>query len=144
MSLLVLYSTYTLEIAQGLDYLHSLNIVHGDLRGTNILISDEGNACLSDFGLATAFFEADPTAAITCSNHAGSVRWWAPELIEPKSFGCERFVRTPATDVYAYACVCLEVLSHLKFSVEILLINLSCLPAAHRSRTCRMLPQCLG
>ncbi|KAJ6486748.1 hypothetical protein C8R45DRAFT_267767 [Mycena sanguinolenta] len=37
-----------LEIAQGLDYLHSMDVVHGDLRGINILISDDGNACLSD------------------------------------------------------------------------------------------------
>ncbi|KAJ7879535.1 kinase-like domain-containing protein [Mycena olivaceomarginata] len=99
-----------LEITQGLSYLHSLNIIHGDLRGTNILISDDGHACLSDFGLATTFSEADSTAAMTSSsNRAGSARWFAPELIEPKSFGCERFVRTTASDVYAYACVCLEL-----------------------------------
>ncbi|KAJ7107553.1 kinase-like domain-containing protein, partial [Mycena epipterygia] len=40
------------ETAQGLEYLHAQNIVHGDLRGTNILISDDNSACLSDFGLA--------------------------------------------------------------------------------------------
>ncbi|KAJ7690911.1 kinase-like domain-containing protein [Mycena olivaceomarginata] len=100
-----------LEIAQGLDYLHSMNIVHGDLRGTNILISDDENACLSDFGLATTISDADSTAgALTSSsNRGGSVRWFAPELIEPQSFGCERFSRTTASDVYAYACVCLEL-----------------------------------
>jgi serine/threonine protein kinase len=100
------------EIAQGLDYLHAMNIVHGDLRGTNILISDDGNACLADFGLTTTIFEADSTVGglTSSSNHGGSVRWFAPELIQPKSFGCERFSRTTASDVYAYACVCLEVL----------------------------------
>ncbi|KAJ6554031.1 kinase-like domain-containing protein, partial [Mycena vulgaris] len=35
-------------------------------------------------------------------------RWMAPELIDPKRFGL-RFVRTPATDVYAFGCVCLEL-----------------------------------
>ncbi|KAJ7802442.1 kinase-like domain-containing protein [Mycena olivaceomarginata] len=99
-----------LEVALGLEYLHSLNIVHGDLRGSNILISDDGNACLSDFGLASPFSDTDSTAGITASsNRAGSVRWFAPELIEPESFGCKRFVRTTASDVYAYACVCLEL-----------------------------------
>ncbi|KAF7348451.1 Kinase-like protein [Mycena venus] len=99
------------EIAQGLGYLHSRKIVHGDLRGTNILISDDGSACLSDFGLATTISDADSTAgALTSSsNHGGSVRWFAPELIDPKSFGCEKFSRTTASDVYAYACVCLEL-----------------------------------
>ncbi|KAF7349828.1 Kinase-like protein [Mycena venus] len=102
----------TFEIAKGLDYLHSMNIVHGDLRGNNILISDEHHACLSDFGLATTIQEADADttagALVSSSNHAGSVRWFAPELINPEQFGCERFMKTRATDVYAFACVCLE------------------------------------
>ncbi|KAJ6486741.1 kinase-like domain-containing protein, partial [Mycena sanguinolenta] len=97
-----------LEIAQGLDYLHSMDVVHGDLRGTNILISDDRNACLSDFGLATSIDST--TAGVTSSsNRAGSVRWFAPELIDPTKFECPKFVRTKASDVYAYACVCLEL-----------------------------------
>ncbi|KAJ6576220.1 kinase-like domain-containing protein [Mycena sp. CBHHK59/15] len=100
-----------LEIAQGLEYLHSRSVVHGDLRGSNILISDEGSACLSDFGLATTVDEAETSTggATSSSNRAGSIRWFAPELIEPTAFGCERFVRTRASDVYAYGCVCLEL-----------------------------------
>ncbi|KAJ6486675.1 kinase-like domain-containing protein, partial [Mycena sanguinolenta] len=99
-----------LEIAQGLNYLHSTNVVHGDLRGNNILVSDDGNACLSDFGLATTIAEADSTVGFTSSsNRAGSVRWFAPELIDPVKFGCKKFIRTKASDVYAYACVCLEL-----------------------------------
>ncbi|KAJ7791212.1 hypothetical protein B0H14DRAFT_2936522, partial [Mycena olivaceomarginata] len=42
-------------------------------------------------------------------NHAGSLRWFAPELILPKLFECERFVRTPASDVYVFACMCVEL-----------------------------------
>ncbi|KAJ7082143.1 kinase-like domain-containing protein, partial [Mycena epipterygia] len=102
-----------LEIAQGLDYLHGQHIVHGDLRGTNILISDDNSACLSDFGLATSVSDAESTTAMltSSSNHGGSVRWFAPELISPAVFGCERFLRTPASDIYAYACVCMELYS---------------------------------
>ncbi|KAJ7061023.1 kinase-like domain-containing protein, partial [Mycena amicta] len=40
------------EIAQGLEYLHSRNIVHGDLRGVNILVGPDHRACLADFGLS--------------------------------------------------------------------------------------------
>ncbi|KAJ6478565.1 hypothetical protein C8R47DRAFT_1138833 [Mycena vitilis] len=63
------------------SYLHSLdsmNIVHGDLRGTNISLADEGNAC---FGLARVIdvVASDTSGAFgTSSNHAGSVRWFAP------------------------------------------------------------------
>ncbi|KAJ6542648.1 kinase-like domain-containing protein [Mycena capillaripes] len=101
-----------LQIAEGLAYLHSMKIVHGDLRGTNILVSDDWKACLADFGLTGVIEDAVSTtsgALTSTANHAGSLRWFAPELMAPTFFGCERFVRTPATDVYAFACVCLEL-----------------------------------
>ncbi|KAJ7107504.1 kinase-like domain-containing protein [Mycena epipterygia] len=73
-----------LEVAQGLEYLHAQNIVHGDLRGTNVLISDDNSACLSDFGLSTTVSDAQTASAVAPSsaNHAGSVRWWAPDGLE--------------------------------------------------------------
>ncbi|KAJ7619439.1 kinase-like domain-containing protein [Roridomyces roridus] len=93
------------EIAQGLEYLHSHNVVHGDLRGTNILIKDDWSACLADFGLSVI---VSATASVHTSTRAGSPYWMAPELIDPARFGC-RYARTPASDVYAFGCVCLEV-----------------------------------
>ncbi|KAF8174652.1 kinase-like domain-containing protein, partial [Mycena galopus ATCC 62051] len=92
------------QIAQGLEYLHSRNIVHGDLRGTNILIQEDWSACLADFGLSTF---ADATAT-TSSTRTGSLYWMAPELLDPERFGFN-FARTPATDVYAFGCVCFEL-----------------------------------
>jgi serine/threonine protein kinase len=89
-----------------------MKIIHGDLRGTNILVADDWNVCLADFGLTGVIEDAvsSTSGALTSTaNHAGSLRWFAPELIAPTFFGCERFVRTPASDVYAFACVCLEV-----------------------------------
>ncbi|KAJ7781785.1 kinase-like domain-containing protein [Mycena maculata] len=93
------------EIAQGLQYLHSLNIVHGDLRGANILINDDWSACLADFGLS-GFSNA--SSSMRTSTRAGSLRWMAPELIDPDRFGY-KFARTPASDVYAFGCVCVEL-----------------------------------
>ncbi|KAJ7456411.1 kinase-like domain-containing protein [Mycena galericulata] len=96
-----------LQVAEGLSYLHSMDIVHGDLRGTNILVSDNLNACLADFGLTSVI--AASTTVTSSSNRGGSTRWLAPELMHPSAFECDRFVRTPASDVYAFACVCLEL-----------------------------------
>ncbi|KAJ7145846.1 kinase-like domain-containing protein [Mycena epipterygia] len=110
---LIIRSPQLLQIAEGLAYLHTQNIVHGDLRGTNILVADDWSACLADFGLTSAITDAAPTtgagALTSTANHAGSLRWFAPELIAPTFFGCERFVRTRASDCYAFACVCLEL-----------------------------------
>ncbi|KAF7326865.1 Kinase-like protein [Mycena venus] len=101
-----------LQIGEGLAYLHSMKIVHGDLRGTNILVTDDWTACLADFGLTGVIEDTASTtggALTSTANHAGSLRWFAPELIAPTFFGCDRFVRTTASDVYAFACVCLEL-----------------------------------
>ncbi|KAF9457392.1 kinase-like domain-containing protein, partial [Collybia nuda] len=94
------------EIAQGLGYLHSQKVVHGDLRGNNILINDRWEACLADFGLSII---SDATLSKESSNRHGSVRWMAPELLQPEAFELDRFVRTTASDIYAFGCVCLEV-----------------------------------
>ncbi|KAJ7145890.1 kinase-like domain-containing protein [Mycena epipterygia] len=93
------------EIAQGLQYLHSRNIVHGDLRGANILINEDWSACLTDFGLSVF---SNATSSMRTSTRAGSLYWMAPELIDPDRFGF-RFARTPESDVYAFGCVCIEV-----------------------------------
>ncbi|KAF7378260.1 Kinase-like protein [Mycena sanguinolenta] len=85
------------EIAQGLAFLHDEGVVHGDLRGANILVSDSGNACLTDFGLTVLV-----DASTSPTRGAGCGRWMAPEILD-------NHPRTRASDIYAFACVCLEL-----------------------------------
>ncbi|KAF9078839.1 kinase-like domain-containing protein [Rhodocollybia butyracea] len=106
------FSMYTIDcqlkdIAAGLAYLHSQNVVHGDLCGRNILVDKRGHARLTDFGL-TAFTESD--TALKSSVRSGSPPWMAPELLVPDQFGL-KFQRTCASDIYAFACVCCELWS---------------------------------
>jgi serine/threonine protein kinase len=69
----------------------------------NVFIDEHWQARLADFGLAGW---ADATMATSTSNHAGSARWMAPELhaVEPSPF-----CRTKLSDVYAFACISVEV-----------------------------------
>ncbi|KAF5350134.1 hypothetical protein D9756_009091 [Leucocoprinus leucothites] len=103
-----------IQVASGIAYLHNFKpvIIHGDLKGGNILIDDNGCAIISDFGLSKAMEEA-----ITKTDNkngtsffAGSTRWMAPELIQVL---VEDDGRTPPittySDVYAFGSVCLEV-----------------------------------
>ncbi|KAJ7706511.1 kinase-like domain-containing protein, partial [Mycena olivaceomarginata] len=90
------------ETAQGLAYLHSQNIIHGDLRGGNVLIDDGEHAQLAGFGLAIV---TDATLGTTSTTQCGSSRWMAPELLDYQL----EFKRTKASDVYAFACLCIEI-----------------------------------
>ncbi|KAF7360946.1 hypothetical protein MSAN_01124700 [Mycena sanguinolenta] len=88
----------------GLSYLHSVNIVHGDLRGANILVDDDGNARLADFGLA-GFIDSETTGK--SSTRSGTTRWMAPELLCPPPG--TSFRRTFASDIWAFGCVVCEI-----------------------------------
>ncbi|KAG8725553.1 hypothetical protein FRC09_011280 [Ceratobasidium sp. 395] len=91
------------QIAEGLDFLHKQKIVHGDLKGANILISENYEPLLTDFGNATLH---DRSLQFTCTTAKSSfsLRWTAPELLheEPSSF---------EADVYALGMTTLEVMT---------------------------------
>lgn len=75
--------SYFLQILRALDYLHSQNITHGDLKPNNILVRDH-RICLIDFGYA----------AYQGREAKGTPLFMAPELFDGQP-------HTPATDLYA-------------------------------------------
>ncbi|OSX62033.1 hypothetical protein POSPLADRAFT_1074399 [Postia placenta MAD-698-R-SB12] len=100
-----------LDIASGLDYLHSVPMVHGDLKSANILVSDDGHALLADFGLAAVMRDLTTSQAITTTQYnqgRGTTRWMAPELLNPEAFGGVTR-HTTKRDIYALGMVMLEI-----------------------------------
>ncbi|KAF8150329.1 kinase-like domain-containing protein [Mycena galopus ATCC 62051] len=95
-----------LDVALGLEYLHEQKVVHGDLKGINILITPSRRACIADFGLSSIVNAMTvQLSTSTARTRGGTVRYQAPELIKdgsPNSF---------ASDVYGFACVCYEILT---------------------------------
>ena len=90
-----------LEIARGLEYLHDHRVVHGDLRGDNVLIDDELHVRLTDFGLTTLM----GSHTRTNGSRLGLIpmAWAAVELLGDLTrpdFAC---------DIYSFACTCVEV-----------------------------------
>ncbi|KAL4245279.1 EKC/KEOPS complex subunit BUD32 [Abortiporus biennis] len=94
------------QILLGLEYLHSEDIVHGDLRSQNILVNEEDNIQISDLGLSVY---ADATSKMYGSVRGGSEAWIAPEQLDPVKFGLTSERPTKAVDVYSFASVCVEL-----------------------------------
>ncbi|KAF9002485.1 kinase-like domain-containing protein, partial [Cyathus striatus] len=101
------------EVAQGLEYLHDNNVIHGDLKGTNVLITNSGHACLCDFGLSQVIVDSDImayTSVETLPQSTGTLRYRAPELFATED-GLEPNI-TKECDVYSFACLCYEVFTN--------------------------------
>ncbi|RLN93950.1 hypothetical protein BBJ28_00010429 [Nothophytophthora sp. Chile5] len=67
------------QAALGLQYLHHNGVVHGDLKGNNILVGTAGETKLSDFGLSvrTKGLESGEGERVV-----GAFRWKAPECLK--------------------------------------------------------------
>lgn len=62
---------------KGLEYLHSINIMHGELQGSNVLVTLNGSAVLSDFSLSKVL---EAGTMFTQSNGPpATLRWMSPE-----------------------------------------------------------------
>ncbi|CAL1710049.1 unnamed protein product [Somion occarium] len=94
------YYRWIYEIASGMQYLFHEDVVHGDLRGANILVDDKLSIQIADFGLSRVL---DPDSAKEVSIQSGAVRWFAPEIVLHSAKASSR------TEVYAFGCVCLEI-----------------------------------
>src|SRR5215467_7274232 len=68
------------EIGPALDYIHSQNVVHRDIKSSNVLLDADGRYYLADFGIAR--ITADVTQFTRTGNVLGTVDYIAPELFE--------------------------------------------------------------
>lgn len=95
------------DVAAALEYVHRQRIVHRDVKPSNILIDEHGNALLADFGVAML---VDATRLTLDAAMIGTAAYLAPE----QATGGEV---TAAADVYSLGLVLLEALTgHPAFS----------------------------
>ncbi|KAJ1302484.1 hypothetical protein OPQ81_002802 [Rhizoctonia solani] len=90
-----------IQVASGVAYIHSFEMVHGDIKALNVLISSNGVPKLTDFGLAT-MSESTLEFSATTTSQAGSIRWAAPELL------MEHPLKSTRSDIYALGMTMLE------------------------------------
>lgn len=91
---------YVAQIAEGLDFAHTLNIVHRDIKPENILVSDNGQLLLADFGIAKLM---STTGSYGTGTMSGTLPYMAPELFDGRP--------CPSSDQYALAVLVYEWLA---------------------------------
>ncbi len=91
------------DITCGLSFLHQENIIHRDLKSLNVLLNEEMQAKLTDFGLAKIKTE---TISVSQEESPGTLLWMAPELFKRGS------VCTQKSDVYSLGITLWELAAY--------------------------------
>jgi len=88
-----------LSIIEGLVYLHSMTIIHRDLKSRNVLMDSKKGTKLTDFGISREDTGETMTVGV------GTYRWMAPEILQDNHY-------TIASDIFSFGMILSELDTH--------------------------------
>ena len=86
-------------VLQGLILIHSKNLIHRDIKGANILLSEDGYAKLGDFGVGAQLLNKKYR-----KSKKGSPYWMSPQVVLNEKYGT-------GTDIWSLGVTCLELIN---------------------------------
>ncbi|XP_035717982.1 neither inactivation nor afterpotential protein C-like isoform X3 [Vespa mandarinia] len=92
------------EVIKALIHLHENNVIHRDVRGSNVLLTKEGEVRLIDFGLSR-MIKGELGRRNSC---IGSPNWMAPEVVTSKAGGSDSGYGS-RVDVWAIGIMAIEL-----------------------------------
>ena len=92
------------EVAPALDYAHSKGVLHRDLKPSNVLMDDNGDAYLTDFGIARLLGENKGGISITTRNVVGTPAYMSPEQAQGKPLDSR-------SDIYSLGIMLFEMVT---------------------------------
>ncbi|ODN00463.1 Vascular endothelial growth factor receptor 1 [Orchesella cincta] len=95
---------WSIEIAEGMDYLASKRVIHGDLSARNVLLSPNLTAKISDFGLSRKLYGYSQYTRNSHEHEALPWRWLALESLKNLEF-------STASDVWSWGILAWEIFS---------------------------------
>lgn len=100
-------ATLLAPVARALHHAHGKNIVHRDVKPSNIMITEEGEPMLSDFGVAKIMGVVQTTELTGTSVGIGTPHYMSPEQGRNKNIG-------PQSDIYSLGVVFYELITGRK------------------------------
>ncbi|CAM6058234.1 unnamed protein product [Sphagnum tenellum] len=105
-----------LEVAQGMEDLHGCDLIHADLKASNILVYTEqdlegGKVERGDENKIQLYFQVKIADFDTSDGVWGTEFWRAPEVLQAQSSGAATPLLSPAADVYSYGMLGYEMLT---------------------------------